>query len=311
MSDARETERLAALSALIGWADRRERFAEERADLVAAAWRSGSRNVAELARLARVSRDTIYADLKARNIDTSARAQDPVSTAVPGAPLQAESVRPLAQLVDAVARPAYGRAPDDGLAQITASAGRALQAVADALDPPTDQGPGWTRTELMHGLADTGASITRAAHRELAASQDPDELAERTDHLHRSALHRGRDAAAERADVVVALPTGESITVRLGRDHGWTTLSGDSPLLTGEIDGLDHLEVQHALAVLSRVITRKLDEAAFVETREDALPGGPPVRQRIIPSNEDQPPAGRIREVDGTAIGSVSPGQRP
>ncbi|RKT84641.1 hypothetical protein SAMN05421805_1238 [Saccharopolyspora antimicrobica] len=284
----RETERLAALSALIGWADRRERFAEERADLVAAAWRSGSRNVAELARLARVSRDTIYADLKARSIDTSARAQDPVSAeTTPGAPLKAESVRPLAQLVDAVARPAYGRAPDDALAQVTASAGRALQTVADVLDPPADQGPGWTRNELMHGLADTGASITRAAQRELAASQDPDELAERTDYLHRSALHRGRDASAERADVVVALPTGESITVRLGRDQGWTTLSGDSPLLTGEIDGLDHLEVQHALTVLSRVITRKLDEAAFVEKRKDALPGGPAVRQRIIPSNED------------------------
>ncbi|MDA3644826.1 hypothetical protein LZ318_14465 [Saccharopolyspora indica] len=288
MSDAREHERLAALAALIGWADRRERFAEERADLVAAAWRSGSRNIAELSRLARVSRDTIYADLKARSIDPSARTQDPVSAeAAPGGPLKAESVRPLAQLVDAVARPAYSRAPDDALTRITAGSGRALQAVADVLDPPTDQGPGWTRDELLHGLADTGTAITREAQRELAADQDPGELAERADYLHRAALHRGRDASAEQVDVVVALPTGESITVRLGRDQGWTTLSGDSPLLTGEIDGLDHLEVQHALTVLSRVITRKLDEAAFVEKRKDALPGGPAVRHRIIPSNED------------------------
>ncbi|MER5393732.1 hypothetical protein [Saccharopolyspora sp. NPDC002686] len=282
-------ERLTALSALVAWADRRERLAEERADLVAAAWRSGSRNVAELSRLARVSRDTIYADLKARSIDASARAQDPIDAeAVPGDQLKAESVRPLAQLVDAVARPAFDRAPDDPLTRVTTSAGRALEAVADVLSPPTDQGPGWTREELLPGLADQGAAITHHAQRELAASQEPDQLAERTDYLHRALLHRGRNASAERVEVVVALPAGGSTTVRLDRDErGWTTLSGDSPLLTGEIDGLDHLEVQHALAVLSRVITRKLDEGAFVPKRKDALPGGPAVRHRSTPSNED------------------------
>ncbi|MEV0704524.1 hypothetical protein AB0I53_42320 [Saccharopolyspora sp. NPDC050389] len=289
MSDTQEHERLAALSALVAWADRRERLAEERADLVAAAWRSGSRNVAELARLARVSRDTIYADLKARSIDTSARAQDPIGVeAIPHEQLRAESVRPLAQLVDAVARPAFGRAPNDPLTRVTASAGRALEMVADVLAPPTDQGPGWTREELLPGLAGEGAAITHHAQRELAASQEPDQLAAQTDYLHRAMLHRGRHASAERVDVVVALPVGGSLTVRLDRDdRGWTTLSGDSPLLTGEIDGLDHLEVQHALTVLSQVITRNLDDGAFAEKRKDALPGGPVVRHRSTPSNED------------------------
>ncbi|MCI2421691.1 hypothetical protein MOQ72_30075 [Saccharopolyspora sp. K220] len=289
MSEDHEHERLAALAALISWADRRERLAEERADLVAAAWRSGSRNVAELARLARVSRDTIYADLKARSINTSARVQDPIGTeAIPREQLTAESVRPLARLVDAVARPAFGRTPNDPLTRVTTSAGRALETVADVLDPPTDQGPGWTKEELLPGLAAEGAAITHHAHRELAASAAPDELAAQTDYLHRAMLHRGRHASAQRVDVVVALPIGGSLTVRLDRDErGWTTLSGDSPLLTGEIDGLDHLEVQHALTVLSQVITRNLDEGAFVEKRKDALPGGPAIRHRLVPSNED------------------------
>lgn len=289
MPEGQEPDRIAALSALVAWADRRGHFAEERADLVAAAWRSGSRNIAELARLARVSRDTIYADLKARSIDTSARAQDPIGAeAALNELLKAESVRPLAQLVDAVARPAFARDPGDPLTRVTTSAGRTLEVVADVLAPPTDQGPGWTREELLPGLADQGATITHHAQRELAASQEPDELAARTDYLHRAALHRGRHASAERADVVVALPTGESITVRLDRDErGWTTLSGDSPLLTGEIDGLDHLEVQHALGILSQVITRKLGDDAFVEKRKDALPGGPVVRHRVTQSNEE------------------------
>jgi AcrR family transcriptional regulator len=56
-------------AALRGWAVRRDRLPQERADLVAEAWRSGLRNVAELARDADVSRDTVYADLRSRGID--------------------------------------------------------------------------------------------------------------------------------------------------------------------------------------------------------------------------------------------------
>lgn len=287
MTNDRTDERLTTLAALIAWADRRERLAEERAGLVAAAWRTGSRNVAELARLARVSRDTIYADLKAHEIDPSARARESTGPdPTPPEQLRADSVRPLARLVEAVARPAFGRAPNDPLARVTVSAGRALETVADVLDPPTDQGPGWTPEELLPGLAGAGAAITHHAHRELATREQPGRLAARTDYLHRAALHGGRQASAERVEVVVALPAGGSLTVRLDRDgEGWTTLDGDSPLLTGEIDGLDHLEVQHALALLGQVITRNLDEGAFVEKRKDALPGGPAVRQRVIPAD--------------------------
>jgi hypothetical protein len=188
-----------------------------------------------------------------------------------------------------MARPAFASTPNDPLTRITTSSGRALGLVADILNPPTTQGPGWTRQELLPALAAEGAAITQHAHQELAASQEPDQLATRTDYFHRAALHRGRHASAHQADIAVTVPTGELLTIQLGRDdRGWTTLSGDSPLLTGEIDGLDHLEVQHALTILSQVITRHLSEHASVAKRKDPLPGGPAIRHRSIPSNEDR-----------------------
>jgi hypothetical protein len=68
-----ETARLTALTALGGWATRRDRLPAGRAYLLAAAWHAGERNVRELARIAGVSRDTVYADLKSRDIDPTDR----------------------------------------------------------------------------------------------------------------------------------------------------------------------------------------------------------------------------------------------
>jgi len=62
----RQHDRDAAVNALSEWA---ENQARARPRLVAAAWRAGAHNVAELARAARVQRDTIYADLRAQRID--------------------------------------------------------------------------------------------------------------------------------------------------------------------------------------------------------------------------------------------------
>lgn len=56
-------EQEAARKALALWA------AVPRSSYVAAAWRAGERNVSELARLAGVGRDTIYADLRDEGID--------------------------------------------------------------------------------------------------------------------------------------------------------------------------------------------------------------------------------------------------
>lgn len=67
--------RAATLEALRAWA------ATSRADLVAAAWRAGNRNVAELARVAGKDRGTIYLDLRSKGIDPTAREEPAMPTA--------------------------------------------------------------------------------------------------------------------------------------------------------------------------------------------------------------------------------------
>lgn len=68
-----------ALERLAGWPARRDQLADDRADLVRDAWLSGVRNVTELHRVADVSRDTIYADLRRRGIDPTDRSAMPTT----------------------------------------------------------------------------------------------------------------------------------------------------------------------------------------------------------------------------------------
>ncbi|WP_207938634.1 phosphotransferase family protein [Actinomadura darangshiensis] len=60
-----------ALALLGRWVTRRNRRPRDRADLLAAAWWAGNRNVAALARAADVGRDTVYADLRSRGIEVA------------------------------------------------------------------------------------------------------------------------------------------------------------------------------------------------------------------------------------------------
>jgi hypothetical protein len=71
--------RAAALADLREWA---ENQATARQRLIAAAWRAGVRNVAELSRTAGVSRDTVYDDLRRENIDPTKRSAMPTITAL-------------------------------------------------------------------------------------------------------------------------------------------------------------------------------------------------------------------------------------
>jgi hypothetical protein len=281
-----ESTRIAALAALIGWADRRERLSSDRADLVAEAWRTGTRNVAELARLARVSRDTIYADLASREVTVGKREVEPIGSLVGrGEPLRADSVRAVGQIADAVTRPAFGYDPEEPVTRAALQASGALTLVADVLDPPTDQGPGWTRPELLRSLAGQGAGLTHHALRALATT-DRAVLTAADDLSRRGLLHTGRHAVADGGTATITTPTGEALEITFDTDgDGWTTMAG--PLLEGEVTALDHLEVRAAMAVLARVATRHLVESAKAEHRKDGLPGGPPPRQRYTSSNED------------------------
>ncbi|MFD8627892.1 hypothetical protein ACFV4E_29120 [Streptomyces hygroscopicus] len=60
------TEDNAALEALQVWV---ETQARARPRLVAAAWAKGVRNISQLSRIARTTRDTVYADLRSQGID--------------------------------------------------------------------------------------------------------------------------------------------------------------------------------------------------------------------------------------------------
>lgn len=71
------SSRSAALAALADWAARRTELEAERPLLIAAAWNAGARTVAELARTAIISRDTVYTDLSQQGIDYRNKDADP------------------------------------------------------------------------------------------------------------------------------------------------------------------------------------------------------------------------------------------
>lgn len=65
-----------AVNALYEWGVANANAKRERRRLVVAAWRAGERRVAELARCAGVSRDTIYVDLRSAGITRITRTID-------------------------------------------------------------------------------------------------------------------------------------------------------------------------------------------------------------------------------------------
>lgn len=161
--------------------------------------------------------------------------------------------------------------------------------MADVLEPPSDQGPGWTPRETLPSLAGEGEKLAHHSRRALAALTEPAELAASSDNDRQDILHTGRHAVADGASVTLTLSTGEVITLQVGRDEtGWTLLTSDSPLVVkgAGADSLDHLEAQAALQSLARIATRHLAETALAEHRKDAPPGTRP-RTRTIPSNEN------------------------
>lgn len=110
-------ERGAVLADLRDWAERRAKLDEDRPVLMAAAWNVGARSIAELARTAGVTRDTVYADLRRQGINYHHRSQDPRLT----------------RLVQAVAALAMQFNPGNSLSRETAAAFGAPLSEAAAL----------------------------------------------------------------------------------------------------------------------------------------------------------------------------------
>ncbi|GAB3902522.1 hypothetical protein GCM10029964_093120 [Kibdelosporangium lantanae] len=259
-----ETARLTALTALRAWARQQERQPAERAALISAAWQAGERNLRELARIADVSRTTVYEDLRSHNINPPTDRAAPRSTPKP-APLDRDQVTDLGERMAAVLLPSMIGPVTEPLAGAAWSAHQVIGAIGKLLDPelPATERAGWL--DSVAGYADT---IRRDAFRQWAAEATDDELAAFTLDAQMTSVEIREAAYVQAASLDLLMPDGmTNVHVTLGtaghRDsqpEGWTQWSaGDTPL--DPIDRYRHLEITSLLGSLSELIAPALPEA--------------------------------------------------
>ncbi|MFE2889648.1 hypothetical protein [Streptomyces sp. NPDC059272] len=254
-----------ALTALQGWAARRDRMADDRADLMAAAWWSGTRTVAELARAADVSRDTVYDDLRARGIEpTTDKDAAPPDSLPPYAPLDTAALRALARQANTAVRPSMLTERPDWLS----SAAWQISIALDRLGILADSSSGIDTDRRAAYAQDLAARLGRAqrfvhqAWGELASSQALGVWSrDRID----DAMEQG-ELVVSRAEVTLVDPGTGGVfgTVQLGTAHtgphpGYTVLHADKPLLDPDFSGPDHLDIQTALQTLGRILNCRRD----------------------------------------------------
>jgi hypothetical protein len=238
--------RLNALAALGGSTQ------DNRAELIGAAWRAGTRNATELASAAGVGRDAVYAALAARGIDWQDRDAAPAP--------RPESVG--ADAVDAVAR----------------QAADVFEPLSHSHDPGPLTAAGWQLALAYRSLAALLLDELADADREETAEELSDRLqiALHHSHVYRASRSTPRRLGAQTgrtdaeisvlqplpvgATVTLRLQSGETLTVRLGSEEGTglTTLSTDSPLLDTTLEAHDHLELHTALDTVAQVLTRHM-----------------------------------------------------
>lgn len=259
-----ETARLTALTALRAWTRQRDRMPDQRAALLATAWRAGERNVRELARIADVSRQTVYDDLRGQGIDPTNRtsAIDPPHHA----PLTYEQVYDLAEHMRTVLLPSMIGAEPEPLAVAAWMSAKAFGMLAELLNPDSTD----DRAATLDSIAHCADSIRRAAHQQWASEAEPVELARFTENAEITnaevdiALASGGDTT-----MTVVLPDGmTTVQVTMStaghRDpdpDGWTRWTSNAPRPLAPINGLRHLEIQSHLAGLRELITHALHPA--------------------------------------------------
>ncbi|WP_331448865.1 hypothetical protein [Streptomyces prasinus] len=248
-----------ALAALRGWATRRDHLAANRADLMAAAWWAGTRTVAELARAADVSRDTVYDDLRARGVEPTDRTAEVAGALPPYTPLTAEPVRELAQHAWFLVRPAMLTERPDWATWAAWHLSIALDRIGILLEDSASP----DRT------ADAGESLlAQLAAAQEAAQKHWAELG--TPHKeHLTALRTAVPVGGEGQAVIhgVDLTLGlsgsrETSSVRFDPDPfepaGWTAMSSDHPQLESQLTAADRLAIQTAVHTLGRLLNRRL-----------------------------------------------------
>ncbi|MEU6601992.1 hypothetical protein [Streptomyces flaveolus] len=272
----------AALAALRGWATRRDRLADNRADLMAAAWWAGTRTVAELARAADVSRDTVYDDLRARGVEPTDKTAEPAGALPPYAPLTAEPVRELARHAWSLVRPAMLTDRPDWAAWVAWHLSIALDRIGILLEDSPDP--------------DRNANVAQSLLTQLAATQESAQhlWAEldtpNKEHLtaFRVAVPVGGEGQAVIHGVELTLGLSgsrETSSVRFDPDPfepaGWTAVSNDHPQLASQLTAADRLAIQTAVHTLGRLLNRRLypDETdGNGAAMSEPGPAVPPVR---------------------------------
>jgi hypothetical protein len=267
----------ASLQALQAWARHRDQLPQLRAELVALAWQTGNRNIRELARIADVSRDTIYADLRARGIDATDQTTRRTATTPRYQPLTPEAVAGLGDLVQARVVSAMLTGHPQAAAQIAWLAGIILDRVESLLGTPagteTDlTGPAWvySRADQLQDLIDRAASIVEAARGELADELTNAQVAARTTDEQINTLEGALEPVVDDATLRLTVPNGnfpQAITIELRyRDGKLIEVRSDSPLVEGQLDRAAHLAIHHAFDTIGRALRPALAERAYLET---------------------------------------------
>ncbi|OXM60946.1 hypothetical protein [Amycolatopsis sp. KNN50.9b] len=262
----------AALTALRGWAARRDRLAEDRADLMAAAWWSGTRTVAELARAGDVSRDTVYGDLRARGIEPTDKTAQPSDVLPPYAPIPPQALFSLARQAWTLVRPAQLTDRPGWLQSAAWNTSIALARIAVLLEQPSGADLAANAEDLVGRL---GMALNEA-QKAWAELEDREELALWSAARIQEAMDEGK-AVVGAADLTLIEPgTGSPFAVQIGRSAsgpaGWTYLRTEHPQLDTRITAADHLAIQTALHTLGRVLNSLLPP-------DEALPDDPAVSE--------------------------------
>jgi hypothetical protein len=217
---------------------------------------------AALARTADVSRDTIYADLRARDIDPADREQP---TTPRYRPLRRDTVRQAADTVAGAVTGAMLAEVPEPLVLAAWQAGIALRRVADL----TDTGPndhdnrhGWLRD-----LAARGDYVRQYANQALAEELPDKQVAAVIDDEATIAYDLG-ETTVTGATAQVYRPDERHITVRVGTRGGtgglagWSTWSASDGVTLPPVTAYRHLEITAALSTLAELLTKAQADSA-------------------------------------------------
>lgn len=242
-----DSARLNALAALSRSTD------DNRAELLATAWRTGTRNAAELASAAGTDRDAVHAGLTAAGID---RADPDAAPAPRPERVTAEVVQPVARQAEEAFGPLVHDTHDPGpLTTVTWQLAIAYRSIAALL---LDELPDAEREETAEELSDRLQIALHHSHLYRASRSTPRRLAAQT--ARTDAEISVLQPLPSGATVTLTLPSGGTLTVQLGSEEGTglTTLSSESPLLDTVLEAHDHLELHTALDTVAQVLTRHL-----------------------------------------------------